>query len=254
MIDFGPPPKLAKPALILPKPADIIRPGDPRFVAPGMFVATGLTGFGARLSTTATQSFIAATGSANGINVTSHSFTSQSYGSGSHIVIYVYTRRNGGGTPSGWTCTVGGNSATLLDSQASTNSGSAMFIIANPSPGGSGTIAVGLGQSMERCSIAVFSVNGLQSMTAVDTDKSTSNNPSITSTTNNGGVVIAGMSSDGGASCTWTGLTERSDATYSSGFGWMSSASADIVTGGSLAVSVAGDTGSSKTFICVSLR
>lgn len=47
MIDFGPPPKLAKPALILPKPAEIIRPGDPRFVVPGMFVATGLSGFGA---------------------------------------------------------------------------------------------------------------------------------------------------------------------------------------------------------------
>lgn len=47
MIDFGLPPKLAKPALILPKPADIIRPGDPRFVVPGMFVATGLSGFGA---------------------------------------------------------------------------------------------------------------------------------------------------------------------------------------------------------------
>lgn len=47
MIDFSLPPKIAKPALILPKPPDIIRPGDPRHVVPGMFIATGLSGFGA---------------------------------------------------------------------------------------------------------------------------------------------------------------------------------------------------------------
>ena len=51
MFDLGPPPKFPRPALILPRPAEIIRPGDPRFHVPkpkeGMFVLNHLAGFGA---------------------------------------------------------------------------------------------------------------------------------------------------------------------------------------------------------------
>jgi hypothetical protein len=48
MIDIGPPPKFPRPAIILPRPAEIIRPGDPRFVVPAnsAFPLTGLSGFG----------------------------------------------------------------------------------------------------------------------------------------------------------------------------------------------------------------
>lgn len=53
MFDLGPPPKslFAKPAIILPRPAEVIRPGDPRFavlnLTAAMFALTALSGFGA---------------------------------------------------------------------------------------------------------------------------------------------------------------------------------------------------------------
>lgn len=89
MIDFGPPPK---PALILPKPADIIRPGDPRFVVPGMFVATALSGFGAGGSFAVSNS-----GSFNG----SSQYMERTFGTATSTSIWTFSlwvKRSGTGT------------------------------------------------------------------------------------------------------------------------------------------------------------
>jgi hypothetical protein len=54
MFDLGPPPQFPRPAIILPRPAEIIRPGDPRFVVPkpkqGMFSLIHLGGFASIVS------------------------------------------------------------------------------------------------------------------------------------------------------------------------------------------------------------
>lgn len=117
--------------------------------------------------------------------------------------------------------TVGGASATEIADQAGAGSlsSSAIYILSNPS-GTSEDVVVTFSEAIADATICLWQVNNLLSGTAVDTAVGFSTNASaITLDTDTAadGITVGICDQETGAqSTTWTGLTERVDASSAS--------------------------------------
>lgn len=161
-------------------------------------------------------------------NGTSYSFSSYGLGTASgdrHIVVIVYnTSATSSGSLNPTGVTVGGVSATMIGPGTLTGGGTGLAVatiwLALVPTGTTGTIAVDFDSTMSHCAVDGYSVKGAANVGVVDSDAgggfgvSSANLGSVDYAS--GGVIIAGACSASNVSFTWSGVTERADATSES--------------------------------------
>lgn len=123
--------------------------------------------------------------------------------------------------------TIDGIGATLIDRAVTTSGGSTtvgIFAAFVPSgSGASGDVVVTFSAAMNNAAIQITTLFNVQSVTPTFNGNAFSNSAASVNkasvTVQNGGVVLGGgthNSGNGSVACTWTNLTERSDASFSS--------------------------------------
>lgn len=213
MIDIGPPPKFPRPAIIRPRPAEIIRPGDPCFVVPNerrdaMFMLTQLVGFGAANDSVSSVSVVGTYSSTSSSDLTTYTFSSVSGISGqTHLFIIVSCRGAAARTVS--SITVDGNSATLVKAQANGFQSVEIWAIAESSS--NPTIVVTWSGGCSNMALGLVACTGINSLTAIASASVTTDAGSIACNSNAGGIAIGGAvnTNSGSNSCTWTGLANE---------------------------------------------
>lgn len=148
-----------------------------------------------------------------------YTFTSQNVGTASaDRYTLVAVNSEDGATVFGVnSLTVGGDAATEIADYAGASAlaSSAIYILANPA-GTSESVQVTFSEAVTSSSICIWSVTGLQSATATDTATGGSNNNSVISLNidlSDYGIGVAGCGgSVDGSAFTWSGFTERADA------------------------------------------
>ncbi|MGE0629651.1 MAG: hypothetical protein AB7O43_17720 [Hyphomicrobiaceae bacterium] len=178
-----------------------------------MLMLNRFTGFGVgRVRPTISNTHNAATATdSSAFNFTSCSIGAEA--SNRHVVVVA-----GGSAGSGATgissLVINGVSATQLVSSTNTDTGQSstteIWIAAVPT-GTSVTITPTYASERPRQFISVYAVYGLSSATAVATQTSTANNPTLDLNVQGGGVVIAGAIGNNSTAYTWSGLTEAYD-------------------------------------------
>lgn len=157
------------------------------------------------------------TTTADATNLTTYTFSSQSFGTAatSRIVAVVVSGERGSGTPSSITSvTIGGIAATSRISRTSDAYICAIYTAAVPT-GTTGDIVVTFGQAQDSCVVSIFSMYGLSDSgvpIAGGTGSTTTDNGNIAITTIKGAIVLAGAITSGSTTYTWTGVTELYDA------------------------------------------
>jgi hypothetical protein len=171
-------------------------------------------------------------------DLSTYTFASQSLGteqSDRKIVVAVMGRRISSGdtglVPS--TVTVGGVSATLAVSSASSGDrNSASIWIADVPTGATGDIVVTFSANQGRCGIGWWATYGLTSSTPTDTASTSTNGGALDIDISAGGLGFGYGNSGAGTATThtWVGLTEDFDAAVGTGNGWHSGASLETAT------------------------
>jgi hypothetical protein len=149
-------------------------------------------------------------------NNSTYTFSSQDIGTAAadrYVIVAVSNSSAGSGSLS--SATIAGVSATILQASANGGGDIATTIIGASVPtGATGSVVVNFGTGQVRCAIGVWAVYGLLSTTPVATASQSGNPGTLNVNTHSGGIVVAaGVSSDAGSSATWSGATERYDAT-----------------------------------------
>lgn len=158
--------------------------------------------------------YVTGTGSLS--NASSYTFSSVSIGAASaDRVVIVAVGGTTGSTPAINSVTIGGNTATLAASQASTSAAgciAGLYYLAVAS-GTTANIVVTFNKTMGSCEIAVFSMTGHASetpaATGTDGTGSTTFNPNCNVAV--GDVLISASNGGEGTACAWTNSTEQSD-------------------------------------------
>lgn len=224
--------KIAKPAIILPRPKEIIRPGDPRFVVPalGGFALTALSGFGSGGETPSTpvvSTYVTVNGA--GLAAGSKTWSGISIGSASadrYVVMASGVRHSATCATTG--VTLDGNAMTQVGSGIQSGAGavrthSSLWILAWAT-GTTADIVATFAATGSGCGIAIWTLTGgLLSPTPTSVQTSTAEPGSVSIDCSAGGSIIAyytnWFSGAAGTSGhhTWTNGTERFDRTMNSG-------------------------------------
>lgn len=131
-----------------------------------------------------------------------------------YVIVAIAGEDNANTTITSVTCA--GNAMTPVVTSNSTRSSVGIYILLVTS-GTTANIAVTFSASKDASFIGVWSATGLSSATAVGTNTQTSNNTSTSLTAVAGGFAVGVAGNYGsGATCAWTGLTEKFDLTQSS--------------------------------------
>lgn len=193
---------------------------------PGIAGLSGLSGGSAKVVTYLSLN----TDETNGASYTVSGASLGAAASDRYIVIIVSSVSTSG-VNSVSSATIGGVSATEVISQSSNPIALAMFI-ANVPTGTTGDIVANFGATSDYHSIAVWSVSGLDSTTAVDSDGNTTASTGVTMTSLDGGVVIGGIFSADPVAVSWSGASEDYETTIDSGLREISGASGSTMAAG----------------------
>jgi hypothetical protein len=150
-----------------------------------------------------------------------YTFSAQNLGaasSGRHIAVCIASRAVGTSSLAVSSVTIQGITASLSVSaqNVTSNVTVACIAIAAVPSGTTGDIVITLPRTALRIGIAVFSIANISGTTPSDTDSSTANAPTCSLDIPANGVALAISARAGSGSVTWSGLTERSDATIES--------------------------------------
>lgn len=153
--------------------------------------------------------------------LTTYTFSSVSLGAAAStrvIVVFVQGVRSSGASVS--SCTVGGVSATRIETESSTNFPGALFTAVVPS-GTTGDIVVTFNGTMSECAIGVYRATGMSATPADWELKSDGSSASETLTVDvvEGGAVASFALRGNNNNLTWTGLSEDFETafTYTAG-------------------------------------
>lgn len=202
MLLFDQPP----PAIIIPKPAEIIRPGDPRFITPEdaatiMFVRK-------KRASTISATFINQYYDPTDLTTYTASAVNLNYDK----IIAVVHGSNIAGNPS--SVTINGTAATLIIGATGGSAHNCSIWAADITPTASGNIVVVWSAGIARFSVGWYGVTGLTTITATDTGSGTTGSSfSDTLTTVAGGFIIIGatpgyINTAGNVTFSGTGLSQ----------------------------------------------
>lgn len=186
---------------------------------PGGIIQTGM--FWRRPQGGAAPTVTALTGISNPTNTSagaSHTHTSSlaSAAYDRHIILLACLH---GGSVTTWSsATIGGVSATnVVSVQGSGQNMVAALVIAAISSGTSGDVVVTGNASSARSAIMLFEAVGLTSATeTASTSSGNDTTPNLSLNVSANGICVAGGAANNGTAGTFTGVTERFDATVSS--------------------------------------
>lgn len=153
-------------------------------------------------------------GTSSTSDLTTYTFSSQNTGTAAadrYIIVAIESRSATSGRTIS-TVTVGGESATQVVQQTNSTSGAnvcGLYIVALPT-GTSGDVVVTFSGGMARAAIQLYRADDLASATAVDTDNSVANAPSVTLTTA-AGFAVGCVFSQNTTTASWANLTEDSE-------------------------------------------
>lgn len=154
---------------------------------------------------------------------------------GDRYVVAVIFGGTGAGTVS--SATIGGVAATIIAQTATANMLGAI-IIANVPSGTTADVVVTFSASQSRAGCGVYTITGLSSAAATDSDATTTNNATLTLSTVAGGVIIAVCgSNNGSATDTWTTAVEDFGFGFDSNNARISGARVDGTSGANTGVS-----------------
>jgi hypothetical protein len=200
-----------KPAIILPKPKEFARPGDPKVLVP--FALAGMIMNPYRFSVAAAT--IAFTDHAvDATNQTTYTFTNRAVSTAAaNRKVVVAASAGSGSNPTVSSMTIGGIAASLVTGAKIGNVAEAVeFWQADVPTGTTATIAVTWSGGLSSCGIQVFAVYGA-SAAATDTDTNSSANPTVVAIDVPAGGVCMGAIVHRANSATtyiWSGITEAS--------------------------------------------
>lgn len=193
---------------------------------PGIAGLSGLSGGSAKVVTYLSIN----TDETNGSSYTVSGASLGAAASDRYIVIVVSSLSTSG-VNSVSSATIGGVSATEVISQSTNPVALAMFIALVPT-GTTGDIVANFGATSDHHTIAVWSVTGIESTTAVDSDGTTVESAGLTLTSLDGGVVIGALFCSDPLPVAWTGATENYETLYVGGFREVSGASGSTTAAG----------------------
>jgi hypothetical protein len=151
------------------------------------------------------------------VDATTATFSAYAIGTASstrRVIVYVAAIDDSKSSVTFTSATIGGVSATIdcqVDDSSPYNTISAIISATVPT-GTTADIVLNFDTSVDRAAVVAVSVDGLQSVTPVDTLTDTARTLTGTIDWQTDGFVIGGsLNSNVSDTCSWTGLTERAD-------------------------------------------